>query len=266
MTTKSPLRYAGGKTRAVKAIIQHIPHDITELVSPFIGGGSVELALAHRGVRVYGYDINTPLCSFWHWALCHPKELADAARAFHPMTKQQFTTLQQAMKKHADLYYYDPAFKHHLGAAFYALNRASWGGCGLYGGFSKDNPRFTTKGIDELARFDAPNLSVCNLGFTQSINTIGKGRFLYCDPPYKVKSKLYEGHADFDHEGLAQILTARGDWLLSYNDCPMVRDLYPEKNHAILEIKYPYGMNKTKQSNEILIFSADRQPINDRLI
>ena len=225
----------------------------------------MELALAHRGVRVYGYDINTPLCTFWHWALSNPQVLADAVRKFHPMRKWQFIKTQQNMRHHKEFWFCHPSLPN-LAAAFYALNRASWGGCGLYGGFSKDNPRFTTKGIDELVRFDAPNLSVCNAGFTQSIPTMGEGRFLYCDPPYKVKSKLYEGHADFDHEGLAQILTARGDWLLSYNDCPMVRDLYPEKNHAILEIKYPYGMNKTKQSNEILIFSADRQPINDRLI
>ena len=60
---KSPLRYPGGKTRAVKHILPHIPKGIKEFCSPFFGGGSVELAVADRGIPVYGYDIFQPLTS-----------------------------------------------------------------------------------------------------------------------------------------------------------------------------------------------------------
>ena len=36
-----PLRYAGGKSLGVGHIVENIPSNITTLVSPFFGGGSV---------------------------------------------------------------------------------------------------------------------------------------------------------------------------------------------------------------------------------
>ncbi len=62
---KSPLRYPGGKTRAVKHILPLFPEDMEELCSPFVGGASIELALANKGVNVYAYDIFDPLVCFW---------------------------------------------------------------------------------------------------------------------------------------------------------------------------------------------------------
>ena len=39
-----PLRYAGGKSLAVGYIVEHLPEECGRLVSPFMGGGSVEIA------------------------------------------------------------------------------------------------------------------------------------------------------------------------------------------------------------------------------
>ncbi|MCG8626314.1 MAG: DNA adenine methylase, partial [Proteobacteria bacterium] len=58
---KSPLRYPGGKSRAVSMILGLLPAGIKTLASPFLGGGSIELAVASHGVKVYGYDIFKPL-------------------------------------------------------------------------------------------------------------------------------------------------------------------------------------------------------------
>ena len=44
----SPLRYAGGKSLAVGLITEFLPKDVKKVVSPFIGGGSVEVALVGR--------------------------------------------------------------------------------------------------------------------------------------------------------------------------------------------------------------------------
>ena len=77
---KTLLRYPGGKSRAVKHILPLIPPDVTELCSPFLGGGSVELAFnQERGGTVYGYDLFEPLVWFWECLLQSPKELATAA-------------------------------------------------------------------------------------------------------------------------------------------------------------------------------------------
>ncbi len=64
--TKSPLRYGGGKSLAVGLILEHFPNDTTRLVSPFMGGGSVEIASAlELNLEVKAFDIFDILVNFW---------------------------------------------------------------------------------------------------------------------------------------------------------------------------------------------------------
>ncbi|MBT7252518.1 MAG: DNA adenine methylase, partial [Candidatus Nitrosopelagicus sp.] len=52
---KSPLRYPGGKSRAVKEIWKYIePLEPKTLCSPFFGGGSLEIFCAQQGIKVTG--------------------------------------------------------------------------------------------------------------------------------------------------------------------------------------------------------------------
>ena len=61
----SPLRYAGGKSLAVGHILEYLPDGVTSLVSPFIGGASVEIACANElGIDVLGYDIFSILVNY----------------------------------------------------------------------------------------------------------------------------------------------------------------------------------------------------------
>ena len=90
---KSPLRYPGGKSRAVSIISKYIPKDTTQLCSPFFGGGSLELACAQSGIRVYGYDIFGPLVDFWKLLLTNPKKLADNVEKYRPLKKEKFYEL-----------------------------------------------------------------------------------------------------------------------------------------------------------------------------
>ncbi len=46
---RSPLRYPGGKTRGVEFITQFFPKNLDKLLSPFFGGGSIELSVAAKG-------------------------------------------------------------------------------------------------------------------------------------------------------------------------------------------------------------------------
>jgi len=62
-------------------------------------------------------------------------------------------------------------------------------------------------------------------------------------------------HRGFDHKALAELLNKRDRWILSYNDCQEIRELY--KNNPILSIEWLYGMSKNKQSNEVLVLSKD---------
>jgi DNA adenine methylase len=82
---------------------------------------------------------------------------------------------------------------------------------------------------------------------------------LYLDPPYANGQALYgidgDTHKDFDHQALADLILKRDRWILSYNDCKLVRDIY--KDNTILSLEWVYGMSKDKQSSEILVLSRD---------
>ena len=61
-----PLRYAGGKSLAVGHVVENLPTRLSRVVSPFIGGGSVEIACARElGVPVQGYDVFDVLTNYW---------------------------------------------------------------------------------------------------------------------------------------------------------------------------------------------------------
>lgn len=70
----APIRYAGGKSLAVGLVIERIPENTKRVVSPFLGGGSVEVAIAKElGLPVIGYDIFDTLINYWGVQLKKPE-------------------------------------------------------------------------------------------------------------------------------------------------------------------------------------------------
>ena len=257
---KTPLRYPGGKTRAVKHILPLIPEGIPRLCSPFFGGGSVELAVASRGVEVIGYDKLVPLVWFWQ-ALCGNNERlaeeADALRTHHPdfmlkgepvrgLVKEDFIKLREDLRDPSHMFSYEKAAK------FYAINRSSFSGATFSGGWSKRSSfaRFTDSSIARLRSFNAENFRVDYADFQTSLPWHPRA-FLYLDPPYMLPedaAMLYGQagalHAGFDHMALYNLLSSRSDWVMSYNDCPEVRDLYCDRKFVTAE--WAYGMKNVE--------------------
>ncbi len=250
ISDKSLLRYPGGKTRGVEIISAYFPKNIKKICSPFFGGGSIEIFFAARGVTVYGYDIFKPLAEFWQCVLNTNQQLADAVQTYYPLSRERFYALQKTQT----------AFNTKLqrAAVFYVLNRCSFSGSTLSGGMSPNHPRFTITSIERLRNFYNPNFSVKQMHFRDSIN-LHQDAFLYLDPPYLIESTLYgnkgDAHKDFNHQELFEILKNRNNWLLSYNDCDEIRQIY--KGFKIITPIWKYGMGNNKSSNEIIIFSKD---------
>ena len=123
---------------------------------------------------------------------------------------------------------------------------------------SPNHPRFTQASIDRLKTFKANNLTIAHADFRQTLQ-LHPHHFLYLDPPYANGGALYGAkgdlHKKFPHALLAQMLYKRSKWIMSYNDCTLIRELY--KSFKIIHLSWTYGMNKTKRSNEILIISHD---------
>jgi len=221
------------------------------LCSPFLGGGSVEIAAVQRGINVYGYDNFEPLVNFWNELLQHRMRLYHNVCRLYPLSKSTFHYLQQQ---------YASFSKHQQAAAFYALNRTSFSGLTFQGGMSLKHPRFTKKQIDKLRSFTLPNFTIKCLDFRIAI-ALHPTDFLYLDPPYYANQHLYgtatSAQLQFDHAALAVLLIKRKQWLLSYNDCAYIRRLYT--GHTIIPLEWNYGMNNSKKSNEILIFARDNK-------
>lgn len=312
---KTPLRYPGGKSRAVETIMPYIRNlDCGELCSPFLGGGSIELKCAEEGMTVHGYDLFQPLVWFWQALLSDPEKLleyineyrhnvrdyTDEAILFREaakmckvknclskgnhteycshhrdiqriwqndmlgVPKQVFTDMRELVNSRTTVKNRDKLFR--AAAQYYIVNRTSFSGATTSGGWSwkASWARLTQNTLDNLSKFKVDNFAVRNADFKVSIAEHPDAG-LYLDPPYCLNKEkgnngtnretLYgtEGdhHEGFDHVGLANVLKAREKWVLSYNNCEYVRNLYD--GYKIVEVDWAYGMNSSKESSEILI-------------
>ncbi len=77
----TPLRYPGGKARAVKILVPLIP-EFREYREPFVGGASVFLALRQmypdkKSKTYWINDLNTDLYHFWIFQSRAYKKLSD---------------------------------------------------------------------------------------------------------------------------------------------------------------------------------------------
>lgn len=283
--TASPLRYAGGKSLAVGMIVELIPSHVNRLVSPFIGGGSVEIACAKElGMDVIGHDVFDILCNYWQIQLDYPQELASRMRAFPP-NRETFKAVKERLGFH--WMGLDVLDRLDLAAHYYFNTNTSYGPHFL--GWPSDiylNSVRYSKMLEKSERFRAPGLSVYCMGFEDSI-PMHADDFLYCDPPYYLEDgRTFTGmyphrnfpihHRGFRHDLLRDyLLSHRGGFILSYNDCETIRNWYSGCKMATPSWQYTFGQGDTriginrrelnggshiKKSHELLIW---QDPIDD---
>lgn len=105
-------------------------------------------------------------------------------------------------------------------------------------------------------------VNIENRSFNKLITLYDKKEtFFYVDPPYLSTESYYKNTGGFgkaEHEELAVLLSnIKGRFLLSYNDCDLVRELYKNFNITVSkEIEYTLGKNasgKNKKVKEVFI-------------
>ena len=190
-----PLRYAGGKTRGVGHIIEHIPEGINTLVSPFFGGGAVEIACAKElCLKVKGYDIFNLLVNYWNFQINHPIKLANKILENPLITKEIYYKIKEKLRKH---WKGEEFIEDQLSlAAYYWLNHnLSYGPMflGWISNIYKEQKRYYSM-THRVKNFKCPKLSVECEDFTTVIPRHSND-FLYCDPPYYLgeDSKMFSG-------------------------------------------------------------------------
>ncbi len=278
-----PLRYAGGKSLAVGFVIEQLPKNVRQVMSPFVGGGSVEIACANElDAKVLAYDVFDILTNYWQVQLKHPYKLADQIEKWQP-SKAQFIQVKARLKQH---------WKRELRirsklelAAHYWFNHNLSYGPGFLGWMSsiyEEEDRFHRL-VGKVRNFSCANLQVAAGKFEDTIPQHPHD-FLYCDPPYYLgeDSKMFRGiypqrnfpvhHNGFEHEKLAALLHQhKGGFVLSYNDCEAVRAWYKKFKIVEVEWQYTLGQGETrigknrmengtkhhvKNSHELLIVNA----------
>lgn len=277
-----PLRYAGGKSLGVGHIVEQIPDGLEKLVSPFMGGGAVEIACAKElNIQVCAYDIFDILVNYWKVQLSSGSELADRLEQWQP-TKTQYAEIKGRLKGHwtGDMLIFDPLEL----AAHYWFNHNLSYGPGFLGWMSKiyESPEKYNRTLQTVRNFKCPNLSVHNRRFEETL-PVHTDDFLYCDPPYYLdEGEMFRGiypqrnfpvhHKGFNHELLRdQLHQHKSGFVLSYNDCKTIRQWYAD--FQILEVKWQYtlgqgetriGKNRienrighVKKSHELLIVKKD---------
>jgi DNA adenine methylase len=256
MSFKSPLRYPGGKTRAIKVLDEYMPSGKSVLLSPFLGGASFELHCAGKGMEVFGNDLFVPLYTFWSVLKENPTELQRRVQELCPVTKETFTNFRKNI-----LTMTDPI---DIATAYYIVNRSSFSGATFCGGFSQQSAagRMNQSAVDRLTQVSLDRVHLSNDDCITFLNKNPETdkTFLYADPPYYISTYVYgkdgDMHERFNHEAFAQEIKKRSDWLLSYNDCPYIRQLYSDCR--IEKVAWSYGMS-IKPSSEVLI----RPPLKD---
>ncbi len=250
---KSPLRYPGGKSKAIKFIAPLIPK-FDEFREPFVGGGSVFVYLKQKypNKKFWINDIYENLYHFWIQAQQNPDELIQQIQYWRDTFKVG-KELHKYLLKNIDRF--DSLRK---AAAFFVFNRITFSGTTESGGFSNAafHKRFTQSSIERVKALSyiLQNTKITNLDYQQVIEAKGENVFIFLDPPYysATKSALYgkngKLHRDFDHERLAEVLKkTKHKWLITYDDSEYIRNLFSFAN--IKEWSLTYGMRNVGENN-----------------
>ncbi|WP_138499763.1 DNA adenine methylase [Nostoc sp. PA-18-2419] len=252
---KSPLRYPGGKSKAINQIVEYLPENFSEFREPFVGGGSVFIYLKQKfpNIKIWINDLNCELFLFWKFAQSDIAQLVKEIRYIkvkYTNGKSLYTELTSIDVN--NLSDFERAVR------FFVLNRITFSGTVESGGFSQEafHKRFTDSSIERLEKLEnilEKNVIITNLDYSYLLQKEGKKVFLFLDPPYfsAIKSKLYgkdgDLHISFQHQRFAELLqSCHHRWLITYDDSPQIRENFQWVN--ISEWELQYGMNNYKQS------------------
>lgn len=274
----SPFRYPGGKAKLSGFIALFVVTNRLEgctLVEPFCGGAGGTLPLLCAGLidRLVLNDLNPGVYSFWI-------SLTKNTNALVNMIENEPVTID-AWQHWREVYYSTDIKKHttlEKGFATFFLNRTNRSGmlhAGPIGGQKQTNSdykldcRFTKKTliqrIERLAGL-SNKISVSQKDASDSIHNLSSDCLIYADPPYvKEGRNIYSNFcfSDEDHRRFSSKLKrSKAHWLLSYDDHPLIHDLYEKTGINIIELSY--AINKAKIGRELLIASTNsRQPSFD---
>ena len=270
---KTPLRYPGGKSRAVKKMAEFFPlfSDYKEFREPFLGGGSVALYVTqmYPHLDIWVNDLYEPLYTFWKQLQLNSNEIKNELvqlKQRHPdpsSAKSLFLDAKEYLSR-------DPRVTtpKDRAVSFYIVNKCSFSGLSESSSFSRqasDN-NFTMRGIDKLPYYSQliRKWNITNLSYAQLL-TDEKDVFVYLDPPYDIKSSLYgrkgNMHRGFDHDQFYfDCDKYKCDQMVSYNSSNLIKSRFIEwkpyeYDHTYTMRSVGEYMQEQQQRKELLLLN-----------
>ena len=276
---KTPLRYPGGKSRAVTKMDQYFPdfRNYAEFREPFLGGGSVALYVTKKypHLKITVNDLYEPLINFWVQLQTFGDELTDKIRQYkstHPepdSARELFNNSKVAINNKSldDI---------ERAAAFYIVNKCSFSGLTESSSFSAQasNNNFSMRGIEKLPEYSSliSSWHINQYSYEYLMeNDIHDSLFVYLDPPYDIKDNLYgrkgSMHKGFNHDQFASDCDKHSNihMMVSYNSDQLVKDRF--KNWQAVEYAHTYTlrsvgeyMRDQQERKELLLLNYNNEP------
>jgi DNA adenine methylase len=256
LTIKSPLRYPGGKSKALEQILPLIPN-FEEYREPFVGGGSVFIALKQLfpNKKFWINDLYSELYKFWEYTQKNLEAVIDQVKTWnteYTEGKQLHQFLTKNIQNFDDI---------KIASAFFVFNRITFSGTTEAGGFSEQafQKRFTDTSIQRLQLLESVmvNTGITNIDYQKVVEEEGENVFIFLDPPYysATKSALYgkkgKLHKVFDHERMAEVMkNCTHQWLITYDNSQYIKKLYSFAH--VSEWNLMYGMRNITDKSEQL--------------
>jgi len=268
-TTCSPLRYPGGKTKFYSYVREILAcNDMLgeTYIEPFAGGAglALKLLLNEDVSRIVINDFDPAIYCFWH-------SILNETDAFCELVENVPLTRTQWKEQHNTYLELDTTNPLALGFATFYLNRTNISGVvkgGMIGGIEQSG----AYGLD--ARFNRPALvnKIRNIAARKEqiiiLNQDAKEllqpwqlrrfykTFLNLDPPYVNKgAQLYKNaFCETDHRELSELIKqCQRKWIVTYDICPLVAELYQSYRSSYLDVTY--SVQSSKKAKEYIFFS-----------
>lgn len=228
------ISWIGGKKLLRKEIMNRFPENFNRYIEVFGGAGWVLFSKEkHAEIEVYN-DANGDLVNLYRCVKYHCGELQrelsfmlNSRELFYDFASQYNTRGMTDIQK---------------AARFFMIIKTSYGtDCRSYGCVKKDinvTIQYLTAIQERLS-----TVIVENKDFENLLKVYDKpDALIYLDPPYYGTEKYYQAQfASEDHIRLHKALNnVKGKFILSYNDCEFIRDLY--KDFTIDKVKRNHNL------------------------
>ncbi len=265
------LKWAGGKSQLLSAIVERMPQSYSTYYEPFLGGAALLLNVAPKKAVVN--DINAQLVNLYCQIRDNTDEIIslvselDEARCsseFYYEIREKYNRKLKMEILDVECAAYMIWINKHCFNGLYRVNSQ-----GLFN--VPYNNKVIGKSIsEENLRAIGHYLKVSDVDiicgdFETSCNNVNPDDFVYFDSPYVPEGETADftsytknGFPYEEHIRLANLfkrLNAQGTKLmLSNNDVPLVRELYKDFNIQHLDVKRMINSNASKRTGkEVLI-------------